>query len=364
MNKNIITQERLDAFLNGEMTVEQTLDFLEQAAFDPQIEELLPQKDQESQITEQRMNSAMELARDYGHFLPVASMAADDERNLCDVQCEQFLLKKYGRNCVEEQLLSEAKKNYWLEDQGMPLYNMGKLLEAEGLIVRRIYGADLNVLSDSLKQQSVMVVVNGDVLKGKDVSPFADKAPNHAVVVISLDLQNRKVVMFNPGEDNDEKEYNLDVFALAWAESRNYMLVVREMAYPDEYIPSPIDVSNVSLSPELLELTDAIAENAHNVWAAEKIRKNPNLRYAPLDEEGHEKPGCNHFFRPYALLSEEDKKPDVDMALNTIKLLKRLGYRLVNVNDLHRCPVCGNSIEKHHLFCSHCGKELEWQDFV
>lgn len=356
MNKNTINLDQIDAFLRGELNAQEVLEVLESAAFDPSIMEYI--------VTEQRVSSAAELERDYGSFLPVGSMAADDGRNLCDLQCEQFLLKKYGRECKEDKLFSEAKRNYWLRSQGTPLYNMGKLLEANGMVVRRIYDATTDMLKESLAQHSVIAVVNGNCLKGEPVSPFDEYTPNHAVVVLNVDTEANKVELFNPDTKSELEVHELEVFTLAWAESKNYMLEVREMAYPDEFIPNPIDVSDISLSPELLELTDAIAENAHNVWAAEKIKVNPNLRYAPLDENGSEVPGCNHFFRPYSLLSEADKKPDVDMALNTIRLLKRLGYRIVDVNGLHRCPECGSTIEKHHLYCSHCGRKLEWQDFA
>jgi ryanodine receptor 2 len=33
------------------------------------------------------------------------------------------------------------------------------------------------------------------------------------------------------------------------------------------YIPNPIDTTDVELSKELLELTEKIAENVHEVWA-------------------------------------------------------------------------------------------------
>lgn len=38
-----------------------------------------------------------------------------------------------------------------------------------------------------------------------------------------------------------------------------------------EYIPEPIDTSDVVLSEELLELTEVLAKNTHHVWAQERI---------------------------------------------------------------------------------------------
>ncbi len=37
------------------------------------------------------------------------------------------------------------------------------------------------------------------------------------------------------------------------------------------YTPKPIDTSNMDLSQDLLELTERIAENVHDVWAEGRI---------------------------------------------------------------------------------------------
>ena len=34
-----------------------------------------------------------------------------------------------------------------------------------------------------------------------------------------------------------------------------------------DYKPMPIDTSDVELSPEILELTELLAKNTHDVWA-------------------------------------------------------------------------------------------------
>lgn len=356
MIKKIITTEQLDRFLNAQTTTEETLEILEAMVFDPSLQEYV--------ISSERMNYEMELQRDYGSFLPASRLAADDGKNLCDFQCETYILRKHQIQYKEDKLAEEARNNYWLRSQGTPLYNMGRLLEANGLLVERVYDADLEQLAAAVDAHEAIVVVNGNKLeKNEETDLFDEDNPNHAVVVISIDKKNDIIALYNPSTGNKSDIYPLHLFVEAWNESKNYLVLVRNKNYDSEYIPHPIDVSDVTLSDDLLQLSETIAENAHNVWAEEKKRKNPDIRYAPLDENGHEVAGHNHYFLPYSQLSEEDKKPDIDMALNTIKLLKRLGYRIININELHRCPKCGEPIEMHNLFCSHCGKELTWEDF-
>lgn len=362
MIRNHISRERLDLFLDGKASAVETLEILEAMVFDPSIQEYI--------ISSRRMNHTIELKRDYGGFIPITQLAADDGNNLCDIQCERYLLAKYGREITEEMLTTKAQNNYWLREMGTPLYNVGKLLEDSKLVVIRKYDSDIDQLkrvleglNDELVHDAIAIVNNSILVNGEPEDYFADENPNHAVVVLSIDKEKGVVELYNPSTGNEKDVYSIELFTRAWAESKNYLVLVRERKEEYEYSPNPIDVSNVSLSPDLEELIDTIAENAHNVWAEEKIRKEPDIRYAPKDENGNEVPGHNHYLLPYAELSQEDRQPDIDMATTTIKLLKRIGYRIINVNNLHRCSECGEPIEMHNLYCSHCGKKLTWEDF-
>ena len=86
---NIVTKENIIDFLNGNLSVQDTIDVLETMAFDSSLEEHV--------ISTQRMNYARQIDADYGSFLPISKMAADDGENLCDFQCESYLLKKRGK---------------------------------------------------------------------------------------------------------------------------------------------------------------------------------------------------------------------------------------------------------------------------
>lgn len=360
----------LDRFLEGKATPEETVLVLTAIAANPELEEYY--------VTQKRLNYSQEQIDDYGCFIPVASMAADDGRNLCDLQCEAFILRRAGIDAAEDVLARESKKNYWLRSQGTPLFNMGKLLESKGFLVNRVYNATLDVLERKLKRHSVIVVVNGDALEEKvqDIlsEDFSlDDNPNHAVVVLAVDRENERVSLYNPAREEEVTEYGLNVFKDAWEESRRYMVTVRKRK-KNEYVPQPIDTSDVTLNPELLELTEMICENAHDEWAVGKLAQakadGRKLAYGPVDGDRDEKRGkktlymrYSHYFAPYSYLSEVDKGPDRRMVLSILRLLKRLGYRLVNINSMYCCPDCGEVIEPSNNFCPNCGKPLTWEDF-
>ena len=90
------------------------------------------------------------------------------------------------------------------------------------------------------------------------------------------------------------------------------------------YTPHPIDLSDVILPTHLDELREAIAENTHEVWAAGRVKE--GWAYG---HERDDKLKKHPDLIPYAELSEGEKQYDRDTAMNTIKLVIKLGYDLV-----------------------------------
>lgn len=353
-----ITNEIMERFFRGQTSIEETVEIMAAIAVNPELEEAV--------VAHRRMAYTNEQIEDYGSFIPVGSYAADDGQNLCDFQCETYILKSYGKTVEESALANESRKNYWLRGEGTPLYNMGKLLEQEGLLVNRRFDATLDELTEALNSFKVIVVVNSDTLGGKEVDIFSDdfnfdNNPNHAVVVLSVDKSKNEISIYNPALQEEVMVYDLKKFESAWEESRHYMVTARLKRFPQEYNPQPVDVSKIKLNDDLEELIELIAENAHDVWAIDKIKA--GYTYAELDSSGNEEKGHNHYLVPYFMLTEADKEPDRRMATHTIKLLKRLGYRLVNINSMYRCPDCGEVVEPSNHFCPNCGKGLSWEIF-
>ena len=92
----------------------------------------------------------------------------------------------------------------------------------------------------------------------------------------------------------------------------------------DEYEPHPIDVDTIPLDGDLEELQEAIAENAHDVWAEARIKDGWTYGKERNDAQKH-----NPDLVPYTALSEGEKEYDRIMAFKTIKLVKKLGYDII-----------------------------------
>ncbi|MBO4720072.1 MAG: Ryanodine receptor Ryr [Prevotella sp.] len=92
----------------------------------------------------------------------------------------------------------------------------------------------------------------------------------------------------------------------------------------EEYEPHPIDVDDIPLDGDLEELQEAIAENAHDVWAEARIKEGWSYGKERDDVKKH-----NPDIIPYTALSDSEKEYDRIMAFKTIKLVKKLGFDIV-----------------------------------
>lgn len=89
------------------------------------------------------------------------------------------------------------------------------------------------------------------------------------------------------------------------------------------YQPQPVDTSGVVLPPGITALTERLARNAHEVWARQRMAG--GWRWgAARDDVRREHPSLI----PYDHLSESERDIDRQVALETIKTILALGYRI------------------------------------
>jgi RyR domain len=88
--------------------------------------------------------------------------------------------------------------------------------------------------------------------------------------------------------------------------------------------PNPVDTTNVSLPDDLLELIELLSENAHDNWA--QLRISEGWRYGPRRDE---KKLTNPLLVPYAELSNSEKDCDRRLAIETLKVIIKLGYQVL-----------------------------------
>lgn len=90
------------------------------------------------------------------------------------------------------------------------------------------------------------------------------------------------------------------------------------------YIPHPIETSDITLPMELDRLIEAMAENVHEVWAQNRIEQ--GWTYGPERNDSLKQHPC---LVPYEELNSDEKLYDRDTAIETLKLILKLGFKIV-----------------------------------
>jgi hypothetical protein len=95
------------------------------------------------------------------------------------------------------------------------------------------------------------------------------------------------------------------------------------MNIPGAYHPQPIDASKITLSREILELTELLARNAHEVWALQ--RQADGWQYGTQRSDERKLHPC---LVPYEDLPESEKIYDRKASIETLKGVIAMGYRI------------------------------------
>ena len=306
-NKEYISDELLAAYLDGNTSEAETLETLNVLKSSSELREVL---DIALEIEEEETSLY--------NVLPMMKLAADSGDNVCNVLCEAFVLHHRGISFEEKDLLDAARNHHWLRPDGTPLHAIGQLLAHYHLMVTRKYDATIEDICKALSLDNDIIAVV-DVEKLYHLEDLED-SPNHSVVVRSI--RNDKVLLFDPTRQEADVKVSLDLFKLAWKESHNYM--VRVLQCLEDYEPQPINLEEIKLTDELLELREAIAENAHDVWALARIKE--GWTYGQKRDDVNKK---HPDLVPYSALPDSEKEYDRLMALDTIKLVKKLGFDII-----------------------------------
>lgn len=266
-NHNKISDELLAAFLDGNINSAETNQVLSALGTDKEVTEIVSLSDaidEETQYMERQI-------------IPMWALAAANPDNLCSFECEAFILQHLDYDIDHWTLLETAKANNWVREEGTPLHHVGRLLELKGLQVERKYDAtlkDLEKVLDNYKE--VIAIVDRNTL---DKSEDCHHPQLHAIYVTSV-KEDGAVIYLNLNTMLEEI-VDKEVFLKAWKCSGNYMLSATKS--PGGYNPQPINVKDIDLDANLEELTEAIAENAHDIWA--RARMDEGWTYGPVRDD-------------------------------------------------------------------------------
>lgn len=332
MEKIIITDELLALFVEGRTSIAESAAILAAAKDDLGIRYYLETAIEDGmffkvQIAENASSKPVcKLYSLKARHLPIMRLAASSEANDCVVKCEEYVLNSRGKESQYKKLFNQARRHDWLKDEGTPLFNIGRLLELASLSVSRQFGGTIDsILKELSGNCSIIAVLNAKRLS----TPNARKSNvcNHAVVVLDIDMEDGLVEIYDPQSANPIDRYSLEVFLKAWKTSKNfYVSIVERGVRP--YSPHPEYVAHIKLPEEIASIADILAENAHEIWAKDRLQEAEKNKTKGKDVNPYDDP----FMKPFNELSKQKRKTDYLSALNTIKLLYKLGFELTTVD--------------------------------
>jgi len=144
---------------------------------------------------------------------------------------------------------------------------------------------------------------------------------NVAVLLLALSDDGEQVRIYNPVKQCVIDQH-IQNFLDSWDKTGGQCTTA--FANDGTYMPKLIDLTYVELPDDLDELLEAMAENAHDMWARE--RQSEGWTYGP---ERNDYLLQTPDMVPYANLTESEKQYDRVMASDTLKLLTALGYKIV-----------------------------------
>lgn len=334
MDRIKIGEDLLDAFIAGDATPEEAALVMRAMRDDAALREKV------------RLLRLLEDADEEGAAVPLERAAAAAPGNLCDVMCERRILSDYLPETALVRFLADDV-NTWITEKGVPLYDIGEGLRLAGMAVLRRYDCTVKDIGDGLRHGYALIAVADDGL----LDGGAESGTLHAVVVLAH--EGTTMTVYDPADDADVYVFT-DDFLRAWAASRCYLVT----AAPGElqYIPHPVDTRDVLLDDDLLALTAALAENAHET--AQDALYGAGWRCGDYDATAKTRPDMV----PFSRLPEEARAGYGEAAAATLRLARKLGYRIYRPGR-YRCPDCGGSVEKDHIFCPTCGRRIGTEDY-
>ena len=230
----------------------------------------------------------------------------------CAIKSQQLILKDFGIDVSETELVQTANANGWYNGGGTVPEDVGNLLNLAGIPVSKQSNANVfNLVNELAQGHEVIVGVDADELwHNSSINEklsnwfndvFGEQGGNHALIVAGIDTRdpnNIQVIVKDPGSGEDGKPYPLDQFMDAWSDTQCYM-VSTDVAAPQNVsgmenfnyqsghidnvvgidysqfqifndismgIPAPItDINgNFVYNPSMSSLVDAYMDVAHN----------------------------------------------------------------------------------------------------
>lgn len=164
----------------------------------------------------------------------------------CAIKSQQLILKDFGIDVTETELVQAASANGWY-NAGTAPQDVGNLLNLAGIpITKQTHANVFNLVNELAQGHEVIVGVDADELWHNNTfsekfsnwvnDALGEQGGNHALIVAGIDTRdpnNIQVIVKDPGNGDDGKPYPLCQFMDAWADTQ-CLMVATDVAAPKD----------------------------------------------------------------------------------------------------------------------------------
>lgn len=93
------------------------------------------------------------------------------------------------------------------------------------------------------------------------------------------------------------------------------------------YIPEPLPISDVAVPDDIAYLTELLAKHTHDIWAMQRIKD--GWSYGPQRDDSKKEHPCLVLYED---LPNSEKEYDRNAAIQTLKAIISLGYRIEKID--------------------------------
>lgn len=239
----------------------------------------------------------------------------------CLAKAEELLNKYFGK-LIEEAAIErpETIGNYSLDlpkQIEAEYYNYLKVLWVE------IAPSDSPTFEEIIDKKHLSDRMTDD---DREIIPPAYDAAIHRNMLERITKTNHKDVTYYKGLLKRYTKDLLTALRCDFMEDVRKTINNNSKMNNNQYIPKPIDTTNVELDDELKQLVEQLARNVHDNWAVGRIKE--GWAYGPERNDTLKQNPC---LVDYDELPESEKDYDRNTAMETLKLILKLGWKIEKV---------------------------------
>ena len=241
---------------------------------------------------------------------------------------------------------------YVFQDAANLLADLKSKLSAESKKIITDFGVDLNDLQHVLHRSLTRVI-------SRPFTPSASKRTIQAQLEDIIDCMgiqkaNAARALMDDAGDNEEDVTDFFTSGRKWKrgmDDRDFIATTAVVVLPGGYVPLPLDVSTERIAPDLVGISEVLAEHSHNLWARSRLDQGYQFGANRCDDASAPGGRRHNLLIPYQLLPDDVMESNRSGTIEILKTIQVLGY-VIQRAVANCCTLCWDEAVREEAACS------------